>query len=161
MSADDSFLTHLHFCYHPEQKRRFVSGELGEIWYGQYRELFDEDDYRLYRTQCKFGYHFYEWLGAILLYEATGFLSLVEKYGCANHNRKLSIWQKVAPIPDLPDDAGYPDLFVYAPDHTDWYFCETRGASDRIGDGQRHCFRELCRASKKKVCVMWLTELRV
>ncbi len=33
-------------------------------------------------------YHFWEWLAAIVLYHATGYRALVEKYAYANHPRK-------------------------------------------------------------------------
>lgn len=48
------------------------SGRLAPEWARKYRELFDEDDVRLAKSQGRYGWHFVEWLAAILLYETTG-----------------------------------------------------------------------------------------
>jgi hypothetical protein len=156
--SEHEFILPLHFFYHADQRRRFVAGELGPIWSARYPQLFDDDDCRLCRNQCKDGFHFYEWLAAILLYEATGYLSLVQKYGSKNHKRKLPIWEKVAPVKSLPDGYGYPDLFVYAPDRTDWYFCEVKGGRDRLQPRQLRTFRKLHKITGKPIRLMSLTE---
>ena len=104
------FTSDLHFCYDPKQRARFIAGELGEHWAKRYPEIFDKDDLRIYRNQCEDGYHFYEWLGAILLYEVTGYLSLVEKYGCKSHPGKDLVYKKLAPdtVQEM-DFSGWPD----------------------------------------------------
>lgn len=157
MSTDD-FILPFHFCYNAEQRRRFIAGDRGPIWSARYPQLFDADDCRLCRSQCKDGYHFFEWLGAILLYEATGYWSMVQKYGSKNHRRKLAIWEKLAPVKSLPDSYGYPDLFVFAPDHRDWYFCEVKGAQDKLRAHQLATFRQIYEVTGKPIRVLSLTE---
>jgi hypothetical protein len=46
--------------------------------------------------------HFYEWLAAIVLHHATGYLSLVSKYEFAKHRRKHEIIEKLLPADLLP-----------------------------------------------------------
>ena len=96
--AIDQGITQLAFPYREAQRDKFRAGVLGEQWAKRYPEVFDEDDLRLYRNQCENGYHFFEWLAAIIIFESTGYLSLIEKYGCAGHKRKLPLWEKIAPL---------------------------------------------------------------
>jgi hypothetical protein len=123
--------------------------------------LFDKDDRMICRSQHGGGYHFYEWLAAILLYESTGYLSLVEKYWSNAHPRKLAIWDKLCPeaVRNVPHESGWPDSFFYAPDLPDWFFLETKGA-DKILDAQHRCFADLYRVSRRTVRVLQFKELR-
>jgi len=154
------FIENLRFCYHPNLREQFCAGTLGPIWSQKYPQIFDKEDCGLYASQSEGGYHFHEWLAAILLYEATGYLSLIEKYGSKNHARKMEIWNAVAPpeIRELPNECGWPDLFVFSPDHSDWFFCETKG-KDHISPQQLECFREIHRTCGKKVYLIQFDEL--
>jgi hypothetical protein len=160
ISDSERFIENLRFCYHLSLRKQFCSGTLGPIWSKKYPQIFDEMDCALYASQSKRGYHFHEWLAAILLYETTGFFSLIEKYGSSNHERKMKIWESVAPqaIRDLPNDCGWPDLFVYAPDRSDFFFCETKG-KDRLGADQIECFQAIHRACGKKVYLVQFDEI--
>ena len=60
------------FPFAASLKARWKNGELHREWARRYPELFDADDLRLAQNQSEFGYHFVEWLSAILLYNATG-----------------------------------------------------------------------------------------
>jgi hypothetical protein len=148
------------FTYHPNQRLRFRDGNLLHEWSERYRQLFDEDDLRLARSQRYT--HFFEWLAAVLLYEATGFLSLLEKYETACHPRKVAVFRKTVPQPVfdyvMANRAGIPDLFVYAPDRSNWFFCEVKGASDRLADRQRLRANELRAITGKEVALLWLKE---
>jgi hypothetical protein len=70
------------FEVNPKQRERFKSGELWQRWSEKYPYLFDADDVRIACTQAHLGYHFYEWLAAILVYHTTGYLSLIEALAC-------------------------------------------------------------------------------
>jgi hypothetical protein len=154
------FITDMRFCYSARQRARFVNGELGPEWAARYPILFDADDVRIYKNQSAKGYHFYEWLGAVLFYEATGFLSLVEKYGCASHPSKDRVYNAVVPVAARElECAGWPDLLSYKPDLTDWHFCEVKGKNDKLGDKQLETFKRLHSITGKKICVLWLREL--
>ena len=157
---DPIFIKTLHFCFDPKQRRRFTDGRLGEEWRGRYPDLFDDKDVEIYRNQCRDGYHFFEWLGAILLYEATGYRSLVEKYGSKGHPRKSLVYDKLAPdwFEEM-DDSGWPDLFCYTPDLRDWHLCEVKGASDKLRPNQMKTFRKLYEKSGKKVLVLSLKQV--
>jgi hypothetical protein len=141
------------------QRERFKSGELWREWHSSYPDLFDEDDLRLAKTQAGGGYHFYEWLAAILLYQRTGYLSLVEKYQSKNHKRKQLIVKQFN-SPELfqalayrSEDSAYgcPDLLVYAPDFSDWYFCEVKGGTDRMRPAQERHYQALQELTGKPI----------
>jgi hypothetical protein len=125
----------------PSQRARWQSGHLAQEWRGRFPNLFDDDDVRLAKSQP--GIHFYEWLAAIVLHHATGYLSLVEKYEFATHRRKQQIVAQLLPRPvqDALRErnqgrAQAPDLLMYAEDLSDWFFCEAKGPRDRLRDEQ-------------------------
>ena len=147
------------FEVYSAQRERYVSGELWQDWYSKYPFLFDNDDYRLAENQAHLGYHFYEWLAAILVYHSTGYLSLVEKYQCNNHNLKRQVLKQFnSPIlnqaisfQDNHKVINCPDLLVYAPDFSDWFFCEVKGGQDKIRETQKHDFRVLYELTRKPI----------
>ncbi len=58
----------LRFVYGRELREQFKSGELPRIWRRDYPQLFNDKDLSL--TAKGSNYLFFEWLGAVLLYEA-------------------------------------------------------------------------------------------
>jgi hypothetical protein len=99
-------------------------------------------------------------LGAVLLYESMGYLSLIEKYETPGHVRKFELFKDMVG-PKLFDDirgdrVGSPDLFVFAPDRSDWFFCEVKGAADVLRDCQLRRFRRLFDITGKRVYVLSL-----
>jgi hypothetical protein len=113
-------------------------------------------------------YHFVEWLAAIMLHHTTGFLALVEKYAYESHTRKRKIVASLLP-PDVQlilsekhGRAQAPDLLMYAPDLSDWFFCEVKGPRDRLRQVQLDKFKALATLSGKPVRVLrlgWASEL--
>jgi VRR-NUC domain len=141
------------------EERNFGCGMGTEI-----PELFDEDDRRLAETQGPLGLHFYEWLAAIVLHHATGYLSLVSKYEFAKHRRKQEIVEKLLPADILPmlrdriehGRAQPPDLLMFAPDLSDWFFCEVKGPGDRLKPEQLKKFEALATKTAKPVRLLRL-----
>lgn len=139
-----------HFSFHPRQRERFRNGSLVQEWRQRYPMLFDDDDVRILSTEHQRRYHFFEWLAAILLFEATGYVSLVEKYTAKSHASKRQAVQELLP-PALfewlsTNESGQPDLFVFHPTTQDWFFCEVKGGEDRIRDNQikwMQCFAKI------------------
>jgi hypothetical protein len=128
------------FSFHSNQRERFRNGHLAKDWRQRYPQLFDEDDERVLSTEHQRRYHFFEWLSAVLLFEATGYISLVEKYTSKSHPQKRATLQRVL-TPKIfewlcENESGQPDLFVFQPVTRDWFFCEVKGGSDRIRDNQ-------------------------
>lgn len=128
------------FSFHSAQRERFREGMLAQDWRQRYPQLFDEDDERVLSTEHQRRYHFFEWLSAVLLFEATGYVSLVEKYTTKSHPKKREKLQELV-SPSLfkwlcENEPGQPDLFVYHPLTKDWFFCEVKGGADRIRDNQ-------------------------
>lgn len=117
-----------------EQKEQFALGGLRDEWAKTYSFLFDQENIRLARS-CP-NNHFFEWLAPILIYQSTGYYSLMQKYGpyFASHQHKHELAKPILPegfFDDFhrlhlgePNTPGtpYPDLLVYAPDYSDWFF---------------------------------------
>lgn len=128
------------FSYHLQQRERFYAGTLVREWRQRYPQIFDIDDERILKTEHQKQYHFFEWLGAVLLFESTGYCSLVEKYTAKTHPQKRDKISKILP-PSLltwlyENETGQPDLFVYYLATNDWFFCEVKGDGDRIRTSQ-------------------------
>lgn len=118
--------------YTEEQRSQFCTGDLQSEWAKQYPEIFDTDDIRLAKRQPK--YHFYEWLAAILVFNTTGYPSLIEKWGCRNHARKETVLSKLLK-PEVIErirKEHTPDLLCHAIDYSDFFFVEVKGHADRL-----------------------------
>jgi hypothetical protein len=121
-------------------------------------ELFDKQDLKNAQNQPR--YHFFEWLGAIVLYQATGYLSLIAKYQFEKHRRKQEILKKLreaevlAVLVDRTEHGATqgPDLLMYARDFSDWFFCEVKGPRDDLRPEQERKFEALAETSGKPVC---------
>ena len=153
------------FTFHPDQRRRFREGSLIEHWTARYPELFDEDDVRILKTEHQRQYHFFEWLSAVLLFEATGYISLVEGYTATTHPKKLSTFREIVGEAvfhwAMENQSGQPDLFVYRPRSDDWFFCEVKGGPDRIRDNQEKWIEDFFAArGQRRVRVIHLTEFK-
>ena len=140
------------------QRARWTSGHLAQEWRTRFPNLFDDDDLRIANSQARFGTHFYEWLAAIVLHHTTGYLSLVEKYEFAKHQRKQQIVAQLLPDPVRDALRGRnqgraqaPDLLMYAEDRSDWFFCEAKGPRDRLRDEQVRKFGLLAEMTAKPV----------
>lgn len=151
----------LHFTFHTDQRKRFQHGDLVTEWSKRYANLFDEQDIALARSQPN--YHFFEWLSAVLLYESTGYLSLLENYSAKRHGSKLEKFVEVAPreVSEsiIADPSGIPDLFCYRAVERDWMFFEVKGGKDRIRSNQEKRIRDLEQLCGKPVGVINLKEL--
>ena len=135
------------------QRRRFRNGSLVEVWRRTYPDIFDTDDVRLTCTQRS--YHFFEWLAAVVVFNTTGYLSLVEKYRNKTHRRKRDVLQELFD-PDVlrhicTRGVQCPDLLCYRPDFSDCFFCEVKGLTDRVRPEQEARFDALAEATGKPV----------
>ena len=152
------------FKFHSTTREAFRSGTLVKKWAKEYKQIFDTQDVQIALNQPD--YHFYEWLMAILVYQSTGYLSLVEQYEFIRHIRKQSILRKMiskelfAFIQNHKKFGSVqcPDLFVYASDYTDWFFCEVKGPNDKLRTEQTNFFLELEKMAGKPIFVIKLEE---
>ncbi len=114
------------------------------------------------------GYHFYEWLAAVLIYHTHGYLSLVEQYQFKSHSRKQSILRQLTSSLTLefiqyhPEfgKVQCPDLLVYNPNFSEWFFCEVKGPSDSLTSKQIEFFRALANNSGKDIRMVEFVYLR-
>jgi len=126
---------------------------LAQDWRRQYPDVFDADDLRLVKTQSN--RHFPEWFAAIHLFHRDGVFSLVEKYGCANHLRKLAVWEALfsttqrKTLDKICEDKNVqgPDLLAYAPDRSRRFFAEVKGPGDRLSSDQIATHRAIAKYS--------------
>jgi hypothetical protein len=152
---------------HEELRTKFRFGMWRE-WYAQYRDrLFDaHDEYCLAAGDDKperRGF-FFEWLSAIRIFEARGYYSL-QKYEYAPPLaliRKRPTLQRTAPeaFEFMIEEQkkrnwrGWPDLFVFKPDFTEWFLVEVKGADDDYGEGQEAWFERIAAATKARIYLM-------
>ena len=148
--------------YAPELKERFQSGAGMREWYERYRGiLFDDDDLRLAESQS--GHHFYEWLGAVVMHQATGYHCLLQKYQFAAHPQKQEVLARLVPPPLAAIFDGQvsrgeggnrmqgPDLLMYAPDESVFFFCEIKGPNDDLRPKQVRFFESIAEATGQRI----------
>ncbi len=144
----------------PSDREGWRAGDLPRLWASRYWQVFDEDDLRLGLSQPD--YHFCEWVGAICFFLTQGCLSLVEKYGCPSHLRKEVVLNRLTGpeftcfLEHAPQQP--PDLLVYAPDYSDWFFCEVKGPGDRLGAEQEDFFGEIEARTGKEIYLLRVVE---
>ena len=118
------------------QKERWMSGRLAPNGRGGSRSCSMRTIWRRPRVRgAPRGYHFIEWLAAIVLHHSTGYLALVSKYEFPRHRQKQRVVEQLLPpavrgaLRDRLEHgrAQPPDLLMYAPDLSDWFFCEVKG----------------------------------
>ncbi len=149
--------------YHAAQRAAFADGTLATTWASRYPRVFDELDRALVKNQPRS--HFYEWLVAVLLFESAGMLSLVQKYQFGKHQHKQRVLQALMPrataewLTSAPRPCQGPDLLVYAPDHSEWYFVEVKGPTDRMRPVQRSYFAEIEDVTGRPVHVVRLRQM--
>lgn len=153
--------TNLLFTFHSTQRSRFRIGELVSEWSSRYPQLFDEKDIELAANQPN--YHFFEWLSAVMFYEATGYLSLLENYTAKNHLSKIEKFKEVVSHDvfefSINNQSGLPDLFCFLPNTEDYFFCEVKGGRDRMRSNQDIKIKELEVLTGKNVWVINLQEI--
>ncbi|WP_106477670.1 VRR-NUC domain-containing protein [Phytohalomonas tamaricis] len=159
MSRDSDFV----FVFHPERREKFRTGELSEEWVKRYPDLFDSDDVRILTTEHQRKYHFFEWLSSVLLYESTGYVSLMEKYCAKSHPRKLRLFSELVPEPVfdylMSAPSGHPDLFSFCPQTGEWFFCEVKGLADTLKENQIVMHEQLEKMTGRRVRIIQLDEV--
>ncbi len=156
------FITYATFKTTDAHREYFSKGNLVEDWSRMYPFLFDAHDTQIALNQRHLGYHYYEWFAAILLYHTRGLLSLVEAYAYKSHERKRKILETLVTgnILEFIASRGIssfkqcPDLLVYAPDRSEWFFCEVKGPQDKLQKNQIVLFNELEQISGKRICIV-------
>jgi len=159
MSTDPDFV----FLFHPQRRERFKTGQLGKEWVQKYPDLFDSDDVRILNTEHQRKYHFFEWLSSVLLYESTGYVSLMEKYSAKSHPRKIKLISELVPAPVfdflLNTPSGHPDLFSFDPETGEWFFSEVKGSFDTLKENQISMHNELERMTGRRVRLIQINEI--
>jgi len=146
------------FIITKQQRELYKAGVIWNEWLRKYPELFDEKDQQFFRNQAVYGYGFVEALAIIFLYNSTGYIPMFGSYGLGTHPTKNALvrqllseeaWNLVTykggsqPMP--------PDIFAYAPDKSDYLFCEVKGPGDRLRETQIEYFQVLQQISGKPV----------
>lgn len=139
------------------------SGQVHQVWYSQYGNLFGESDWTNVRNQYQSGHHFGEWFTAIHFWN-RGFRCLIENYAFKKHKKSF---QKAAQylgndgIEFLSRNARTvsqpPDLFVFDQELGIYFFAEVKRERDRLRDKQRKHFLEI---ERKLQCQILLVDLK-
>jgi hypothetical protein len=153
------FETYATFFDNKGHRDSFINGNLVEEWYRLYPLIFDKKDRQIALNQHHLGIHYHEWFAAILLFHMKGFLSLIEAYAYKSHERKRKILESLVSGDALDFIASTgissvtqcPDLLLYKPDKSDWFFCEVKGPQDSLREKQIILFHELERVTGKNV----------
>jgi len=140
----------------------FINGRLIEEWSSLYPFLFDEKDKEIAMHQRQLGYHYFEWFAAVLLFHTKGFYSLIEAYAYKSHERKSKIIESLVSgdalglirSSGISSVTQCPDLFLYKPDRSEWFFCEIKGPQDFLRERQINYFKDLEKISGKKVHIV-------
>jgi hypothetical protein len=155
-----SYIRELRFLYHPKQWERFRGGDLANEWIARHIGLFDRDDQRIKATQPT--RHFFEWLASVMFRESLGYHALVEKYDLSAQGEKRSRFRRIAGAAAyaevMRDRTGVPDLFLYAPDESSWFFCEVKGGTEPLQDHQELRFEQLHKVTNRPVYVVHFDE---
>ena len=138
--------------------------ELPLYFNAERRRMVEED-----RTVLE-GFGFFETLGALVLYHATGYLPL-----SSTPNFKFTVDEENAVVeglmdPDLlrliRDQESFgltqaPDNLMYAPGLSDWFFCDAKGPTDRLDPrtNAKEKFEAIARASGKPVRLLHFKRL--
>ncbi|MBI2906285.1 MAG: hypothetical protein HYX92_01375 [Chloroflexi bacterium] len=149
--------------YSEKQREQFRNHKLRDRWVGRYPEIFDSLDACIAANQPK--YHFFEWLGAIVLFETLGYLSLVEQYEFRNHPQKQEklgrllrgrqeVFNFIVHRDRSKDATQCPDLLVYAPDFSHYFFCECKAYRERVSPKQEEIFKRLSEVSAKETVIL-------
>ncbi|MBS3776123.1 MAG: hypothetical protein KGY70_13095 [Bacteroidales bacterium] len=140
------------------QHNSFKSGHLINKWAGAHPEIFDEDDLRLAREEAKYGYKFYEWMAAVIIYNTIGYFSLMKEYELTSHERKHEAFKQIVDpktfqyIMAPKEEENYcPDLFCYSVDIDDWFFCDVKGKEDEWNLDRLAFFKNLKNITGKEV----------
>lgn len=168
-AAMQNLMPYMTFVTNDAHRDLFCKGHLVEEWSTAYPMLFDDNDTQIALNQRHLGYHYHEWLAAILLYHTTGFLSLVEAYAYKSHKRKRKILESLATgeVFDYIASHGIsnvtqcPDLLVYSADFQDWFLCEVKGPHDQLREPQIHFFGDLARISGKEIRIVRFQNVRM
>ncbi len=156
------FINYAIFITTDAHRENFINGNLVESWSRMYPFIFDDQDKKIALNQRNLGYHYYEWFAAILLFHTKGYLSLVESYAYKSHTRKRRILETLVTGDALKFIASRgissvtqcPDLLLYKPDKSEWFFCEVKGPKDKLKKKQIDFFKELRSATGKNISVV-------
>jgi hypothetical protein len=144
-----------------KERDAWRAGELAGQWQTTYPRLFDAQDLQLARNRG-WRRHYYEWASALHFYMTRGWYSLVAKYEFSSHDRKRRVAERILK-PDVMailrdrekhGPAQAPDLFVYSPDETDYFFCEVKGPGDSLHVNQRRKFGVLARVTRRPIRIL-------
>ena len=146
------------FIITKRQQELYKAGTVWNDWLIQYPELFDEKDRQLFRNQAHFGYGFVESLSIIFLHNATGYIPIFGSYGWGTQEYKNNLVKELVSeetwgliMSQKKHRSQPPDLFAYAPDKTNYFFCEVKGPGDRLRETQIQYFQLLQEVSGKPV----------
>jgi hypothetical protein len=161
----------IHLFYTEELKQQFKTGKLWKEWIDKYPQLFRKEDWC--ENQFQLGYCFFEMLTAIQIFHSTGFLNIcwgnLASKNLEEHKKAILNKRFTKDLYNLAVHGGKylghspqpPDVFFYHPtDENLWFFCEVKGARDRLSPWQRAYFAEIDKLSNGRVYICRFKEFK-
>lgn len=154
------------FTFSRGERERFTAGHLIRQWAAKFPFLFDDQDVdRALASQTKGRGRFFEWAAAVRLFEARGYHCLVKDYASPLDPRKQELVRQLAgeelagSLTDATGKALFPDLLVYTPDHSEWFFCEVKAPGDVVRKAEETAFPALAEKTLKPIYLVTLSLL--
>lgn len=152
--------------FYPQSLRDRWPEPLAREWLASYPDIFDQDDLRLTSKQRK--HHFFEWLAAIHVFQRDGAISLIEKYGYRKNPRQVRRLDELLPVSDAQflrefrstQGVQPPDLLVYMPDKSKYWFAEVKGPRDQLSTQQRASHARIAHTLNAEVEVISVKPVR-
>ena len=146
------------FIITKKQRELYKAGVVWKKWLKDYPDLFDKKDKQLFENQAVFGFGFVEFLSVIFIHNATGYIPLLGSYGWKTQADKNALVREMVSnetwdliMNQKSHHSQPPDLFVYSPDKSNYFFCEVKGPGDRLRETQMQYFMLLQEVSGKPV----------
>lgn len=122
-------------------------GRVQEVWFWQYKGLFDQLDLDNAQSpeQRQKGFHFGEWFTAIHFW-TKGYQVLTEKYGMPGRKKGSTLSRILG-----PDGArfltqlrgGRPDVLIFDDEHKFFFFVEVKRLKESLNSNQKRTFLQI------------------
>jgi VRR-NUC domain len=147
--------------YPKELMNTWRTGALARRWRQEFPDLFRARDYEIIQNQFVHGFHLGEWFVA-RHYWTQGHRVLIEKYAFESHPEAYAIAAHLLGKSGLEFIHAHrlscqpPDLLIYEPDMSSFFFAEVKRHRDRMKPAQQEFFETLERRFGCRVVVVSL-----
>jgi hypothetical protein len=160
----DYFNGRWEFTFSRQERTRFKAGHLVRQWAEQYPFLFGPEDVEVALAHDGKGSGvFFEWVSAVRLYETRGYYCAMKDYASPLQHSKHEIVRTLCGeeaavfMAEADAKSQFPDLLVYTPDHSEWFFCEVKGPGDTVRKSEETFFPKLAERTAAGIFLVTLS----